>query len=361
MIDSFNNLLVQLGLRILPALLILLLTWLVGRLDTHILRLLLRLIDRGVDFVRKTDVDLDRQLETAFARPLQLLIVTMGAWLALLALDLPEIFRKIINPAGSSFVLASVFWAIYRLVGVVIYYINKQKDNYAVLDDVTLHFGRQLVRAGVLILAFFSIAREWGYDLGAMLAGLGLGGLAVALAAQDAIANLIGYFAIMIDLPFAVGEFIDTGAVKGTVEKIGFRSTKIRQLDQSLAIVPNKEITATTITNWSRLKKRRLNLTLSLSRAASPAQILAVVEDVRSLAVNHDLIIEDSVTVKFSGFGESSLDILVIAMLDTPDWGEFMAAQEEIQLRIIDILAAHGVSLAVGQAILVSQQDHFVR
>lgn len=359
MIDSLPDFLGQLGLRILPALLILLLTWLVSRLDSFFLRHLFRAIDRAVDFMRKVDGPLDQQLEQAFTHPLQLLIVTVGSWLAILALELPEIFHWFIYPLANSFITVSIFWALYNLLDIIIYYLDEQEQKYEMVNEVTLRFGKQLATGIIVILALFSILSEWGYDLGAILTGLGLGGLALSLASQDALANLIGYFAIIADTPFILGEYIVVNdKISGTVEQIGFRSTKIRKLDQSLAVVPNQEIASSPITNWSRLSKRRLDMTLRVSRDATPSQILSVVEDISNFLNNYQHTLEDSVTVKFSDFGESSLDILVIAMFDLAGWGEFMQAKEKVQLQVIDILEKHEVKLAVGQTILLEGTEN---
>jgi MscS family membrane protein len=205
----------------------------------------------------------------------------------------------------------------------------------------------------VVIFAFVTVMEEWGYSVGGLLAGLGLGGLAVALAAQDALANLFGYFVILADEPFAIGEFVKIGELGGTVEGLSFRSTRIRASDQSLVIVPNSTIVNANLVNWSRLTKRRLEMTLSLSHETSPRQVLAVVQMIREMLQKHELVQSDSVVVQFVDFTNNALSVLIICFMKTPAWNDFQAAKQDINLKIMQILDHFDVQFALPTTTIV--------
>ena len=357
--DGTADPLTVIATRLALAVVILLAVYVIRRLKRWIAGRIIRFIDRVIERARKTTIPLEEQLTTALMRPLDMLINTIGLWLAIAVTiyDLPGLspwVTRTINGVATSLIAVAVFWALFRMVDVFAYYFRRIAQRYPAIDDVAIRFGAQLSKFTVVLLAIVIIADEWGYNLTVLLTSLGLGGLAVSLAAQDSIANLIGYFAIMSDRPFSLGDFIVTNDFSGTVETIGFRSTRIRQLDQSLVVVPNKTVASASITNWAHVEKRRLNMTLRVLRGTRPEQLLAVVRDIREMLLQRDKVLTDTVVVQFVGFGENALEIMIICMLDIPGWAEFQSAKEEINVQIMHILSQHGVRLAVPQAVLLS-------
>ncbi|PJF44498.1 MAG: hypothetical protein CUN55_03730, partial [Phototrophicales bacterium] len=266
---------------------------------------------------------------------------------ALLVLDFNDQVSNLISGISTSLIAVTFFWGVYRLVDVFadeVVLIAQTNDR---LDTNIIRFGRQLTKALIIIFAFVIVVDRLGYNLNGLLAGLGLGGLAVALAAQEALSNLVGYFAIVADSPFAVGDFIVTEKASGTVEHIGFRSTRIRQLDQSLVLVPNSILASSPITNWTRLSKRRLDMNLGLTYNTKPDQLLSVVQEIRNMLENHPrVLVKDSVFVQFFNFNESSLDLRIICYINEPNWGLFHAIKEDIYIRMMQILDEHGVEIA---------------
>jgi MscS family membrane protein len=198
------------------------------------------------------------------------------------------------------------------------------------------------VRVGLelLIIAFtvVIVVQEWGYDVSALVAGLGLGGLAVSLAAADTIANIFGFSMIVGDRPFIVGDYIKTNDVEGTVEKVGLRSTRIRQPDQALVTVPNKTLANSVILNWSRLGKRYINFTLRVSSEARPQAIQQLVADIRAMLEIRPRVEADSIVVHFTGFGDAWLEVLVRCYVLIVDWNEFTSEREAINLEIIQLM-----------------------
>lgn len=333
--------------RILLAVLILVLTWFVRRLIDSVVP---RIVRRLTTWTRST---WDDRLVWALLPPVRFLVLVLGAGLAVLVLELPADINVMARNIINALVAYTLFWALFRLVDPVVDIVWNLSKRGVTDDATTALFEQKLTRvtaqitkAIIVVLGFAIILGSWGYDINGLIAGLGIGGLAVALAAQETIANLLGYFVILADEPFTVGEYIVFNNIAGTVEHIGFRSTRIRVLDQSLVSVPNNTVMNASITNWSRLTKRRLNMTIGIQYGSSPDQILSVVQDIREMLQHHEQVQEDSVTVQFVEFNASSLDIMVICFINTPAWGDFQAVKQDINLKIIDIVNKHGVSIA---------------
>jgi MscS family membrane protein len=197
-----------------------------------------------------------------------------------------------------------------------------------------------------IVIAVVMIVREWGYDVSGLLAGLGLGGLAFALAAKETLANLFGSIMIITDRPFAIGDWIRTSQVEGTVEEIGFRSTKVRTFANSLVAVPNAIIASTTVENWSRMFKRRIYYKLGVTYGTTVAQMKETVERIKDILRNHEAIHQDFWIVNFTDFNDSSMDIMIYCFTKTTVWAEFMKIQEDINLQIMKAIEEIGVEVA---------------
>jgi MscS family membrane protein len=164
-------------------------------------------------------------------------------------------------------------------------------------------------------------ADELGFPAYSVLAGLGVGGLAVALAARDSIANLLGSLLIMIEKPFRVGHYIKVGGSEGTVEDVGFRSTRIRTQDNSLISLPNNAVVNATVENLSLRAMRRQRFFLQITYDTPREKVEAVVAGIRRLILDHTLTNKTNLHVRFNNFSESSLDILVMFYFDIQDYG----------------------------------------
>lgn len=337
----------DLVVRLLVIVLVLLLTWLARTIITAIVP---RVVRRLSSWTKTT---WDEAIVKAVQPPARFLVGLVGLWVALIVLQLPDDVMQVFGGIIQSLVAFGIFWAIYRLVGPVLsisWALTRHTMNgtpiSSTLDEKLLRVVQQITQAVVIILGAAAVINSWGYDVAGLVAGLGIGGLAVALAAQDALANLFGYFIILADEPFNIGEYVVFEGVSGIVESVGFRSTRIRVLDQSLVTVPNRTVMNASITNWSRLEKRRLNMTLGLEYSSTPDEVLAVVQSIRKMLQEHELVQHDSVTVQFVEFNASSLDLIIICFINAPDWGDFQAAKQDINLRIMRVLEDYGVGVA---------------
>ncbi|MFC1960254.1 mechanosensitive ion channel family protein [Chloroflexota bacterium] len=234
-------------------------------------------------------------------------------------------------------------WIFTRLTGIIIH-------------ERLMPFLRKSLQLFIIVMAILIVLQEWNYNVSGLIAGLGVAGLAVSLAAQDTLANLFGFTTIIGDNPLSMGDFISTPDVKGTVEEIGVRSTRVRQIDQALVTIPNSKLANSVVTNISLLQKRRMDVTIGVTYDTNSQQMRDLLERLEDLLFNNGNVIDDSINVLFVNFGGSSLDVRMIAQLDLTDWGEFMRAQQELLLQIMDIVEEMGLAFAFPSQSLYIEQ-----
>ena len=190
------------------------------------------------------------------------------------------------------------------------------------------------------------MAQNLGYEITAVLAGLGVGGLAVALAAQKTLENLFGGVTLIADQPVRVGDFCRFGDRVGTVEEIGLRSTRVRTLDRTVVTIPNGQFAALALENYARRDRIWLRAKLGLRYETTPDQLRFVLVEIRKLLYAHPSVTPDPARIRFVGFGDFSLDLEVFAYVRTTDYDEFLAVREDVYLRIMDVVAGSGTGFA---------------
>jgi len=198
-----------------------------------------------------------------------------------------------------------------------------------------------LIVTGVLLFL-----QNMGYSVGSLLAGLGIGGAALALASKDTVSNLFGAIVIFVDRPFQVGDWIEVGDIEGTVEDIRLRTTRIRTFANSLITLPNADLTTKAINNWSQMKKRRIKMTVGITYDTPADKVESAVESVRRIIREDPAIRDDFFLVYFDAFGPYSLDIFIYCFTVTTNWSEFLAAKEQFMLRIMRAFQELGVEFA---------------
>jgi MscS family membrane protein len=206
--------------------------------------------------------------------------------------------------------------------------------------------GRKSVKVVLIMMAAIGLLQNLGFNVTGIVAGLGVGGLALALAAQKTVENLFGGITLTVDQPVRVGDVCKWGDQTGTVEDIGLRSTRIRTVDRTLFSVPNALLSQIEIENYSQRDKIRLQATLGLRYETSPDQLRFVLAEIRKLLASHPMIDSDQMRVRFTGFSNSSLDIEVFAYVRTPDFPEFLRVREDVCLRIMDVVRTSGTGFA---------------
>ncbi len=313
----------------------------------------LYIVDKKITkLIKKTKTDIDDLILNAIRSPLSYFILLQGFYLAILALqlpknisnfDIPEILHAIYILAISLIMLFLVF----RLVDVIAFYLYREaKKTKSTLDDQLVPLIVKSLRVLVVTLGILFILDNFGYNITSLLAGLGLGGLAFALAAQNTISNLFGSISIFSDKPFQLGDWIQIGDIEGTVEDVGFRTTRVRRFDQALVTVPNSQFINTGVTNYSAMKKRRIYFNLGITYGTPIAKIKEAVAGINKIIEDDEKFDHSFYMVRFTEFGAYSLNIFIYCFSKTTDWAESLSIREEFNLKIMQLLEELGINIA---------------
>lgn len=215
-------------------------------------------------------------------------------------------------------------------------------------DDQLVPFVRDFVIVLLMAMGFMILlGRIFSVDVGKILAGLGVGGIAIALAARETLENLLASVTIFMDRPFVSGDAVQVGTVNGEIEKIGFRSTRIRTFDGSMITVPNKNLVTNTLENQTQREFRRARFVLKISPETQADVLRQLLDGIRGIIRYHDLTRTKDGMVRFEGIGEQSLDVLVLYYVETTDFTLFNEIKEEINFRILQLMREKGVHFAV--------------
>lgn len=307
---------------------------------------------------KKDPTDLTTNIFLAFEKPLQWFFVITGFYISFKYFPYFNHLDQTIFKILKISVVFLFFWGLFNLSSKSVLLIARANKKYNMeIDEILIPFLSKAIRAVIVAIGFTVIIQEFGYNISGFIAGLGIGGLAISLAAKDALANLLGGFVIITEKPFTIGEWIKTPSVEGTVEDISFRSTRIRTFAQALVTVPNATLANESITNWSKMGKRQITFTLELSHEAPKEKIETVVRRIEELLRNHPDIHQETIFVKFDQFLENGFGIFLYFFTKTTVWGEYLAVKEEINLKILDILESEGVDLAIPSRKLYADPD----
>ncbi|HHO52084.1 MAG TPA: mechanosensitive ion channel family protein, partial [Deltaproteobacteria bacterium] len=213
------------------------------------------------------------------------------------------------------------------------------------LDDQAIPLLRQAAQLLLVVVGSLYLVDAMGFDVWKLAAGVGIGGLAFALAAQDTVANLFGSINIFLDRPFQIGDWVKIGSVEGVVEEVGFRSTRVRTFYNSLVTIPNSQITNANVDNLGLRPRRRIKFTLGLTYDTPPDKLEAFTEGVRAILAAHPLV-QRSYEVHVYDLGSSAIEILVYYHVVTPDWHEELTARSQNILEFVRLAREMGVSFA---------------
>ena len=286
------------------------------------------------------------KLAQAFAKPLALLLLFSGLYLAAIFLLGDTVWGLFFTKVFRSLVIVFIAQGLYNLVGSTSGLLMELGSNYD-LDKLFLSLLSKALRAVIVAISLVILVQEWGYDITGFIAGLGLGGLAFALAAQDTAANLIGGVVILTEKPFTIGDWIVAGEVEGTVEDITFRSTKVRTFAQAVVTVPNSSLAKEPITNWTRMGRRRINFSLGIAWDTPREKFEGCVEAIRQMLRSHPHLHPAVILANFEKIGENSLDIYINCFTKSTALDQWLEVREDILFKIMGILEEHGVTLAL--------------
>ncbi len=276
----------------------------------------------------------------------------LGWTLVLLRLGLP--FLGLYAPAAlfavqvlKAGVIYAFFWAALRAVAVAGEVLSEAPWAVAnVAARSSLQFTVRLGRILVFTVGLLAALSALGVPVNSVVAGLGIGGIAIAFAAQKTVENFFGAVSIGVDQPLRVGDFVRAGGVEGTVEKVGLRSTRIRTLDRTLVTIPNGKLADMQIESFAERDRIRLAATLALQYGATAAQLRQVVTGTEELLRAHPKIWPDTVVVRLAAFAESAVSVELMAWFQTADFNEFRDIRQEVLLGVMEIVERAGTSFA---------------
>lgn len=282
-----------------------------------------------------------------FPPPVRLLLLALCIVWLLSMIELPLLARQFWSTAAMIIAITSCAWLLMRLNGWGEGYLRVRRGSNLSGSAPVLRLVRRVLDGLVLFAALLFTLHHFGINPTAALAGLGVGGIAVALAAQKTLENAIGGISLIADQVIRVGDFLKLGDVSGTIEEVGLRSTRIRTLDRTLVSVPNGQIATMSIETVSARDKFWFHPVVGLRYETTPAQIRSVVTGVRQLLSKHPAVDTVSVRVQFQRFGPSSLDLDISAYVLAADWNVFVQIQEELLLSVMDLVHEAGAEIAL--------------
>ncbi len=320
---------------------LLLIAWIIDRLVVAIIR-------RAINaYLKRRTLHLDEGTVTSALRPAGLLALAMVFRAGVGLLGLPPGMLEILMVVSEFIATVSVVWIGYNFIDVLSIIAEKLAAKTASKsDDTLIPLVRAALKVVVVALGLLFILENAGVNVTALVAGIGLGGIAVALAAKDTVENLFGSITVLMERPFEMGDAVKIGSVEGTVEQVGVRSTRIRTYHNSLITLPNANLISNAVENLGARRFRRWKTTLGLTYDTPPAKIEAFCKGVRELVHHHPHTRKEGIYVHLNEFSASSLDILLYAFIETTEWAVELESKQELMIQIIDLAETLGVEFA---------------
>ena len=324
-----------------------------------------------IDFIQKKVLNrLQKQLEKtpnlwddafihAVIKPISLMILAFALSIVMDIANFNNSYK--VFEVGTIIVIA---WTLIRLISFVeINVIKQQAIIGKTVDRTTADAVSQLLRISVIITSLLVGLQSLGFNISAILAFGGIGGVAVGFAAKDLLANFFGGLMIYLDRPFSVGDWIRSPDrnIEGTVEKIGWRLTLIRTFDKRPLYIPNSMFANISVENPSRMTHRRINETIGV-RYDDSKQLPDIISDVKSMLTNHPEIDNtQTLMVNFNQFAASSLDFFIYTFTKTTDWVKFHEVKQDVLFKITDIIEKHGAEIAFPTSTVHLESDSLIQ
>ncbi|WP_375578353.1 mechanosensitive ion channel family protein [Marivirga tractuosa] len=281
------------------------------------------------------------------ARPFSLLIIVGILVILVPVLQLPITFNHYFILLLRALMPLFGTMMAYKLVDILgEYLMKKAAQTETTMDDQIVPILKRVLKIFVIIIGFLYILNNLRFDITALLAGISIGGLAFALAAQDTIKNFFGSLMILFDKPFQIGDWVTAGDIDGTVEEVGFRSTRVRTFRNSLITVPNGKLADMAVDNHGLRKYRRFYTTITITYDTPTHIIESFTDGLKKIVEEHPKTWKDFYHIYFNNMSAYSLDIMFYVFLDVPTWGEELKYKEEILLSIMKLAKQLGVNFA---------------
>ncbi|MDF2910904.1 MAG: mechanosensitive ion channel family protein [Sporolactobacillus laevolacticus] len=297
---------------------------------------------------------IDDALISAFRRPVSFILLFTGIYFALLYLPMPHQWKTMITLLYKSAAIFSIGWGFYIFSDAIGIFFNRMGDRFDLqFNTIIIPFLAKIMKFIVVVMSIAMILDQWNYHVTGLITGLGIGGLAIAMAAKDTLSNLFGGFVIITDAPFTIGDLIHTGSIEGIVEDINFRSTRIRTLDQALVTVPNSTLANQPITNLSKMDKRRVTFNLPLDLDTTNEQIKQCLGKIRQMLATDSEVYEERKYVYLDKITSGSMNLIIDFFVKTTDFEEWIKEKEKYNYAVLEVLQDEGVELAKARSLMV--------
>jgi small-conductance mechanosensitive channel len=308
-------------------------------------------------WAKSTKTQLDDAILRNIRAPVLILAILIGLFYALDSLTFLDVYSEVIATAFTVAQILVITFTIARVINVLVGWFAQRAKREERVSEHLLFVLRQIIKAVVYVFAFLAILVAFRIDLSGVVVGLGVGGIAIALALQNVLSDVFSAFSIYFDRPFEVGDFIVVGNYSGTVRKIGIKSTRLQLLQGEELVISNMELTTTSLRNFKKLKKRRVVFKLTIA-ADTPLEKLRKIPDIIKG------IIEGVEQAEFERahlmeFGDFSLNFEVVYYMKTPDYDRYMDTQQEINFGILELFEKEGIIIPFPtQTILLQKESH---
>lgn len=279
--------------------------------------------------------------KSSLQKPISFFFVLLGIFIGVYI----NYKKPIVLNTFKVFSILIVCWCILCYVSENLNVILKTDKNSR-FNGIAVKFISNILKFLTVCLAVVMVISELGYNINGLLTGLGVGGLAVSLAAQDSLKNLISGFFIMLDKPFDVGDLIETAEFKGIIEDITMRSTRIRTLEDSVVIVPNSKLSEASITNLSKFTKRLVEFKIGLIYSTPADTIKKCESDIYSFLENNEAVDKENIRVCFSEFDASSINLQIRFYINTADYEEYCRFMNDFNFELKKIIESNGTDFA---------------
>lgn len=338
----------RLLLSLVITVIIILLSGLLSKFFTGLIKKLLKRTDEGVL----------EKFNRSFATCLRLFFIAIAFWIGFELLGMESLFL-IVNKLVRLFIVFLAVWGLYRGIDIIVFFFKEYLSRTD--SDMDNHLGQfmgQVLKFLLISTGIVMFIHEMGYDVTTIIASLGVGGLAVALAGKDFVANIFGFFTIFMDRSFILGDWISTPDVEGTVEYFGMRSTKIRTVNDTLVTIPNSVIASKKIDNFSKMEKRQMTFNLGLTHDSPVEKIEKFCERIRILLTGNTNVNNETIYVYLKNLGENSIDVSVTFYTNRADFREYMETQHNLKITIMKMMEEMEMKLAFpSRSIYVEKTD----
>lgn len=303
-----------------------------------------------------TEISAEKFIELLI-KPVGLFVFLIIIYFAFIHLEYPESWvdpekglgiRMVIERSYQTMIFISITWICLRLVdflGLIL--LKKAERTESKQDDQIIPFVIDIAKVLVVIFSsFMLLGSVFNLNIASLIAGLGIGGLAIALAAKESLENLLGSFTIFFDKPFVVGDFVKAGNIEGTIEKVGFRSTRIRTLEKSFLTIPNKKMVDAELDNLTLRTLKRVKFNIHVDYQTPSSKLKMVIEEIQKILNAHPLIQKEDCRARLYAFNPASIEILVLYFITSMDYDTYLSVREEINFRIMEILDKEGVKFS---------------